>query len=481
MSASRELPRIIDVLVIGSGAGGAAVAGELARKGNRVVVVEAGPAGSGAHGRNKDATPEGTPRFADYLADVLAPLNRADATPPRLPGVVGVQGVGGMLVGWTHNSPSPDWWELPDWIERAAWNTLIERAEDLLHVGTQYSTEDERYKDFEHVVATRVGALPAGREVQPMPVAAQALAGGGWRFTAADDLLRGAEGNIHLVTDHVARRVVHRSGLVEGAMIHPVDGGEPVFVRAGAVVIAAGTVGSAQLIAASGLDAGPALGKYITEHTIVASRVLLNDALKRTTESTHFPPCVWIPASTAHPWSTTVHATQWNFNPAIPPEAPFDNTIDVLSFCPVDVQESNALTFKLDIEDRFGLPAWSGSLELSENDFQVAGDALRELFILSSDLGDLVTGWGMRVPARGGSMHLMGSCRMDSQVSESSVVSPEGRLWGYENCFVAGNAVLGERNASNPTLMTIAFALHTADAIHSASTPSLATTMEGSR
>jgi choline dehydrogenase-like flavoprotein len=176
-----------------------------------------------------------------------------------------------------------------------------------------------------------------------------------------------------------------------------------------------------------------------------------------------------------------VHATQWNFNPAIPPEAPFDNTIDVLSFCPVDVQESNALTFKLDIEDRFGLPAWSGSLELSENDFQVAGDALRELFILSSDLGDLVTGWGMRVPARGGSMHLMGSCRMDSQVSESSVVSPEGRLWGYENCFVAGNAVLGERNASNPTLMTIAFALHTADAIHSASTPSLATTMEGSR
>ncbi len=78
-------------------------------------------------------------------------------------------------------------------------------------------------------------------------------------------------------------------------------------------------------------------------------------------------------------------------------------------------------------------------------------------------------------------MHLMGSCRMDSQVSESSVVSPEGRLWGYENCFVAGNAVLGERNASNPTLTTIAFALHTADAIHSTLTPSLVTTMEGSR
>lgn len=476
-----ELPRSADVVVVGSGAGGAAVAGELARNGCRVVIIEAGPAGTAEHGRNLDSTPAGTPGFADFLAAVLAPLNRAAAPPPRLPGLVGIHGVGGMLVGWTHNSPSPDWWELPGWIEHDRWGGLIARASELMHVGTAYSTEDERYKDFEQVIARRAGALPQGREVQPMPVAAEARAAGGWRFSGADDLLRGAHENIRIITGHVARRVLHRPGAAEGVVAHPVGGGDPVVVNAGAVVIAAGTMGSAQLITASGLEAGPALGAYLTEHTIVASRVFLKEGLQRQGVSDRFPPCVWIPASNAHEWSTTVHATQWNFNPAIPPEVPFDNTIDLLSFCPVEPREANRFEFNTDIEDGFGLPAATGAVELSSADFEVASDALRELFLLSSDLGDLVGGWGMRVPARGGSMHLMGSCRMGSAESGESVVSPEGRLWGYDNCFVAGNAVLGARNASNPTLTTIAFALQAADAILNPVTPTLVAGTEASR
>ena len=465
--------RRADVVVVGSGAGGAAVAGELARKGVRVVLIEAGATGTGEHGRNRNSTPAGTPDFAGYLAGVLAPLNRAVAPPARLPGLVGIHGVGGMLVGWTHNSPAPDWWELPAWLERGRWDKLIARGCELMHVGTAISTQDDRYPAFQEAVAHRVGALPAGREVQPMPIAAQARRSGGWRFSSADDLLAGAQQNIDLVTDHVVRSVIHRPGIVEGVIAHPVNGGDPLRIHADAVVIAAGTVGSAQLIAASDLDAGPALGAYLTEHTIVASRVFLKEHLLRRDVSHHFPPSVWIPASSTHEWSTTINATQWNFNPAIPADASFENTIDLLSFCPVDTQEDNRLEFDFDFLDEFGLPRASGSLELSSRDHDVTGDALKELFLLSTDLGDIVTGWGMRVPARGGSMHLMGSCRMDATDSDTSVVSPEGRLWGYQNCYVAGNAVLGQRNASNPTLTTIAFALHTADAISGPSAPTL--------
>ena len=40
-----------------------------------------------------------------------------------------------------------------------------------------------------------------------------------------------------------------------------------------------------------------------------------------------------------------------------------------------------------------------------------------------------------------------------------------GRLWGYDNLYVAGNAVFAVSNAGNPTPMMIAMGLRTAGAI----------------
>jgi C-glycoside oxidase len=95
------------------------------------------------------------------------------------------------------------------------------------------------------------------------------------------------------------------------------------------------------------------------------------------------------------------------------------------------------------------------------------GRAVEEIFLLCNDLADLVTGWSMQTLPRGSSMHLKGSCRMGDNPA-NSVVSPEGRLWGYENCYVAGNAVLGECSSGNPTPASVAFALNTADVIRDA-------------
>jgi choline dehydrogenase-like flavoprotein len=49
----------------------------------------------------------------------------------------------------------------------------------------------------------------------------------------------------------------------------------------------------------------------------------------------------------------------------------------------------------------------------------------------------------------------------------NSVVDRNGKLWGYDNVYVAGNAVLAQSNAGNPTLTTVAAALRTANAIQS--------------
>ena len=59
----------------------------------------------------------------------------------------------------------------------------------------------------------------------------------------------------------------------------------------------------------------------------------------------------------------------------------------------------------------------------------------------------------------------MGSCRMGPKDDETSCVDSFGKLWGYDNIYVAGNAIFAVSNAGNPTIMTIAMALRTADAI----------------
>lgn len=85
---------------------------------------------------------------------------------------------------------------------------------------------------------------------------------------------------------------------------------------------------------------------------------------------------------------------------------------------------------------------------------------------VASILGDTEAGWGSALAGAGGSVHLMGTVRMTPDGNENdSVCDHNGRVWGYSNLFVAGNGVLGSANAGNPTLMTIALALRTADGL----------------
>lgn len=466
-----EDTRTADVLVVGSGAGGAAVAGELARQGVRVIMVEAGPAGSGEHVRNADSSVDGGAKFASRLNEMFVPPSRQASRLPRLPGLVGIHGVGGMLVGWTHNCPPPDWSELPSWIDREAFSALLSRTNNLLEVRADLSMEDPRYGAINTVVASRVGTLPAGRHVQPMPTAVRRDGDGGWQYTGADSLLQGSAGNLTIVADHVARELLYTGSRVTGVRVFPVNGGDSQDLLADTVVVAAGTIGSAKLIAASGMEVGPAFGRFLTDHPLAATRVELRPEFHMSEDAHCFPISLWVPGSESRPWSTHVfQGFPLNFNPLVPDDLGLRNTMDIFAFCSVEPAADNQLEFDTETLDGFGLPTVTGRVELSPDDTKVLARAAEELVLLSSDMADLVSGWSMQTLPRGSSMHLKGSCRMGTDPVES-VVSPAGNLWGYENCYVAGNAVLGEASSGNPTPASVAFALRTADAILGIGTP----------
>ena len=73
--------------------------------------------------------------------------------------------------------------------------------------------------------------------------------------------------------------------------------------------------------------------------------------------------------------------------------------------------------------------------------------------------------WAPTFFGPGWSTHMMGSCRMGARDDGASCVDSFGKLWGYDNMYVAGNAIFAVSNAGNPTPMTIAMALRTAGAI----------------
>lgn len=456
-----------DVIVIGSGAGGAAVAGELARNGVSVKILEAGPVittEAGGQARNPDSSDKAIPAAIEYFARHYQPHDGGKQFPNQLPGLGAIRGVGGLFTSWSNNAPTHDESELPGWLNQGPWKSLVGRAQRLLTVSADICENDPRSQLLFDHFRKIVGPLAEGREVQNMPISAS-WDGTELHFAGADDLLAGSEGRIEILPNRIVRRIDSKNGRATSVSAWSTETNSVETYTAGHVVVAGGTVGSAQVLAASQFDAGPALGRYLMEHVALATRISLKREFRCQEEIEGPTFALWAPASTIHPWHSQVTRHLMDYINVMPPDYDPKNTADLIAFCPIEPRIENALTFDLDRLDTYGLPLMNGQITLSDRDKTITSRALSEQFLVAAELGDLDSGWASKMIPRGGSTHLMGSCRMGAEDDGSSVVNPEGRLWQYENAYVAGNAVFSTPNAGNPSLTGIAFALRAADDI----------------
>jgi choline dehydrogenase-like flavoprotein len=372
-----------------------------------------------------------------------------------------------MFALWTCNCPTPDPAELPAWDNPAIWRHYLDKARALLHVSQEIGRDGMRMRRIIEATQRAVGTLPPGRNVQPMPIAAREVSGR-LAFSSAEDLLRGggaSDDRLKLLTEVVVRRIRHRGRRAEGVTFAPAGGGAESEVVADLVVVAGGTIGTAKLLARSELQCGPALGSGIYDHLAFASRVRLRAEIREGVPTDDPMFTVWVPFSTMHPWHN-----QLCLFPGLP--APLSivaepgQAADIFTWVTMDIHPDNRLRFDSDKLDPFGLPEVTvDAFRHSEATRRRAGQALAEHFRIASEIGDLGDGWYPAFYKPGESTHLMGSCRMGPRDDGNSVVDRNGRLWRYENIYVAGNAVLAQSNAGNPTLTTVAAALRTADSI----------------
>lgn len=458
-----------DVVVVGSGAGGATVAGALARAGLSVTVIEAGPlrtARLGDHVRNSNPGEEGIEAFAAALDRHLVYPSEASEPIPGLAGYKVAHGVGGMLTFWTNNCPRPHRDELPAWVDAATWEVALDRAYALIGARADVFGHGVRSRRLLAAARAAVGPLPPGREVQPMPVAAR-WENGRLHYASVADLLTAGgtlPNTLDLRTDLIVHSVRHAGRRALGVSAHARDGHATVEIDAEAVVVAAGTVGTPKLLVASEIDTGPALGTGIFDHPAFSSRVALKPELADDVPANDPPFSIWIPYSPEHPWHNQLCRFPLNASP-LPVEAPPLATADIFTWIPMDIEPENRLIFHLDRRDAFGLPQVSAKLRPSQATCARAARGLAEHYLLAAALGDLSIGWSLMLLKPGESTHFMGSCRMGPCDDGTSVLDESGRLWAYDNLYVAGTCVLAQANAGNPTIMCIAAALRTADRI----------------
>ncbi|MFG3292562.1 GMC oxidoreductase [Streptomyces sp. NPDC048179] len=470
-----------DVVVVGTGAGGGAVAGELARGGLDVVMVEAGgPLGStrpGAHIRNAfPAESQLETRYGPEVWSSLVPFAGGTERFGDMRGALAIHSVGGMLSYWSHMCPSPD----PDTeaepaISRSALQELLPRALRLLWANLDIEASGARQQRVMDAVRKPFGDLPAGREVQQLPVAMQRTASGEIEFAGLDALLTpdGCDSatTVRIVAGYPVREIDPGPSSGAGATVTAASasGSRVVRVQAAVVVLAAGALGTPQLLHASGIRP-QALGRYLTDHTQMVSRVKLRDDLLEGTPEDDPTFSVWIPASSSRAMHTQI-SRGWITSSPVLGGLPSWQTADIGQFTGVDPNPENRVSFDSDHVDGFGLPRVSVEFTLSQADRDRAAAMFADHYRVAETIADFRYALEASAMPAGTSLHLMGTHRMGSRDDGTSVADSVGRVWGYDNLYVAGNGLISTRNAGNPTTNTVALGLRTADAILGRATP----------
>lgn len=441
----------VDVLVVGSGPLGVALARRLAEHGRRVLILEQGPTISdppGSHVRN-------APRFRTdpdaYMEVATAHLAFFDATVARdrLPGAAVTEARGGQGVVWTNLCPRGDapW----DALTPAQWDVYYDIAETYLCVQAEEFETSRRQQRIRAKLGEHLAT--SGRRIAALPVAARFDTEDHLRFSAPYDILAGSKDATERI--RISRATV--GTLVgQGSRIAGVTvGGESI--EAEEIVVAAGAIGTPRLLHRSGIRPA-ALGRWLSYHPLLIAQIVLDPGLCAAPGVRDREPRLQIPPTEAADWYALVLRDVSPFAPE-PPDVAIDpnRLVELQLICPVDVDERNGIRF-----DNHSRPTFEVPLSAADQE-RLAGaeaDADRIAAVLGHYRSGCRPQW---MPF--GFAHMTGTTRMSAIDDGTGVADYRGRVWGFDNLRLATNGLIPTRMAVNPTLTGVALAIRIADAI----------------
>lgn len=438
-----------DVAIVGSGPLGTAAARRLAENGARVLILEQGEAISdppGSHFRNAQ-------RFKDdpdsYLPAATQFLEFIDDSVPRnaLPGAAITRTIGGQGVIWTNLCPRCDalWPVMSD----EDWETRFELAEGYLHVQSDHLDRSVRQEKIG--AALDAYCAPSGRRATALPVAGTYEKDGSLHYTGPLDVLTDdASRNITIRREGVTR-IVHK-----GAQVLQLET-EAGQVEAASYVIAGGAIGTPKLLFQSGIRP-PALGRYLSYHPLAVCQIVVAPEFCSDAGNSDVDPRLQLRPNQSTEWYTIVLKDVSPFSPTgDDAKISADRLVEIQSICPIDNEVHKRAIFHDDGAVTFDVP-------LSDIDLLRMDQAAKEADEIARLIGRYREGCNLTwMPF--GFAHMTGTTRMSAEDDGTGVADYSGRVWGYDNLYLATNGLIPTRMAVNPTLTGVCLALHIADEI----------------
>jgi choline dehydrogenase-like flavoprotein len=472
----------IDCLVIGSGTSGVTTAIELADRGLKVAIIEAGPlvltehVGSGPFANREDIVPQihelvryGTVWTSEKeLAAAKALGAKTNNNAWSL--------VGGRTVFWGGCTPRFRDEDFADWPygadEMRGWYAKAERL-----IGVSGSETDNAAAPFvTHAAQDRLLARCADHGIPathaPLCVDTRAVHGGRMSLgfdSSVSRLLRcphfgriekGAR--LSLAAETEALQLVVDGGLVRAVKVRDKTG-DTFAVPARHVVLAGGCMQSTRLAMASGLgDSDPMVGRYMGDHLFRQAVFELPEPLKEKSLYIFLPPTEKRPFHAQlqgmfqETWYSPLHATCWLDGDA--------GGRYMLFYC-----------FGISKAEEAGRMVLCGDGR-SMRDYCIvndrsAGDSqtLAQMAVFTDDVAKALGGKVVRTEenAAGSALHEFGGLRMGREPS-SSVTDPDGRFWRIDNLSCADAAIWPHQGSANSYLTITAVALRNASRLAAA-------------
>jgi choline dehydrogenase-like flavoprotein len=381
---------------------------------------------------------------------------------------------GGMGVHWTAATPWPAGDEVFHTGEPASWAEELDTARRILQVVPAAIGPTEPGRRVLDTLRHRyAGTGPDERMPQPMPMAVRPTASGPMPRTGPSTIFppigSGRDPAFALRMGTLAAALLVDGARVRGARLREIATGAESLVTAATTIVCADAIRTPQLLFASGIRP-KALGRYLNEHAFISGRVLMNlDRFGLSPERLPLPRAgefctdsLWLPQNGP---DQPFHGQFMNTTYVDDAGRPLAYSVGISLYVPVESREINRLVFSETETDVAGMPRVAFEFAYSKRDLGLIARAECELQAIAEEFGPFDPATERALLPPGSSLHHTGTVRMGTVDDGRSVTDPHGRVWGFENLYLAGNGVVPTALAANATLTGTITAVRAARAV----------------